>query len=150
MGQEAEAMEVHWFTQQTDFNMSTKLLILFILMTSAVWTQGNLQFNQVIKVNNSVQTVPTGKIWKVESYMQSYTNISEFIEYPTCNFQDRQHPFLINGKPYYQINGSPSHGSSGIFMAVGNLFPLWLKSGESVQTTCPDNFLSIIEFNLVP
>jgi hypothetical protein len=146
----AEVMETHWFTQQMDFNMQTKLFILFILFATVGKAQGNLQFNQVVKVNNATQTVPVGKIWKVESYMQAYTSISEFTEYPTCNFQDRQHPFLINGKPYYQINGSPGHGSSGIFMAVGNLFPLWLKPGETVQTTCPDNFLSIIEFNVVP
>ena len=147
---EAEAMETHWYIQQMDFKMRTSLFFLFILFYLASGAQGNLQFSQVIRVNNTAQTVPVGKIWKVESYMQAYTSISEFVEYPTCNFQDRQHPFLINGKPYYQINGSPGHGSSGIFMAVGNLFPLWLKSGEFIQTTCPDNFLSIIEFNVVP
>jgi hypothetical protein len=87
---------------------------------------------------------------KVETYMQSNTHISEWVEYPSCTYPDRQHPFLINSKPYYQINGSPGHGSSGIMMAVGNLFPLWLKAGEVVQTTCPDNFLSIIEYNVVP
>jgi hypothetical protein len=35
-------------------------------------------------------------------------------------------------------------------MAVGNLFPLWLKAGEVLQTTCPNNFLSVIEYNIVP
>jgi hypothetical protein len=126
------------------------IISIFVCFSEIIFSQGNLQFNQVLKVNNSAQTVPTGKVWKVEAYMQAFTSISEFAEYPTCNFPDRQHPFLINNKPYYQINGSPGHGSSGIFMAVGNLFPLWLKAGETVQTTCPDNFLSIIEFNIIP
>ncbi len=125
-------------------------LFTFFLIQFVCFSQGNLQFNQVIRVNNTAQTVPSGKVWKVETYMQSNTYISEYIEYPSCNFSDRQHPFLINSKPYYQINGSPGHGSSGIMMAVGNLFPLWLKAGEIVQTTCPDNFLSIIEYNIVP
>lgn len=120
------------------------------MMKLVGYSQGNLQFNQVIRVNNSAQTVPIGKVWKVETYMQSNTHISEWVEYPGCTYPDRQHPFLINSKPYYQINGSPGHGSSGIMMAVGNLFPLWLKAGEVVQTTCPDNFLSIIEYNVVP
>jgi hypothetical protein len=126
------------------------LLLIFLMMKLVGYSQGNLQFNQVIRVNNSAQTVPIGKVWKVETYMQSNTHISEWVEYPSCTYPDRQHPFLINSKPYYQINGSPGHGSSGIMMAVGNLFPLWLKAGEVVQTTCPDNFLSIIEYNVVP
>jgi len=125
-------------------------LFTFFLTQLVCFSQGNLQFNQVIRVNNSAQTVPSGKVWKVETYMQANTSISEFTEYPTCNFPDRQHPFLINSVPYYQINGSPGHGSSGIMMAVGNLFPLWLKAGEVLQTTCPNNFLSVIEYNVVP
>jgi hypothetical protein len=130
--------------------MKSIVLFFFIFFSLNLFSQGNLQFNQVVKVNNTAQTVPAGKVWKVEAYLQANTSISEFVEFPTCNFPDRQHPFLINSKPYYQINGSPGHGSSGIFMAVGNLFPLWLKAGETVQTTCPDNFLSIIEFNIIP
>jgi hypothetical protein len=125
-------------------------LISFLVLTFLSFGQGNLQFNQVLRIGNSAQTVPAGKVWKVETYMQANTYISEFVEYPGCNSPDRQHPFLINAVPYYQINGSPGHGSSGIMMAVGNLFPLWLKSGEVLQTTCPNNFLSVIEYNIVP
>ena len=125
-------------------------LISFLVLIFLSFGQGNLQFNQVLRIGNSAQTVPVGKVWKVETYMQANTYISEFVEYPGCNSPDRQHPFLINAVPYYQINGSPGHGSSGIMMAVGNLFPLWLKSGEVLQTTCPNNFLSVIEYNIVP
>ena len=125
-------------------------LISFLVLTFLSFGQGNRQFNQVLRIGHSAQTDPVGKVWKVETYMQANTYISEFVEYPGCNSPDRQHPFLINAVPYYQINGSPGHGSSGIMMAVGNLFPLWLKSGEILQTTCPNNFLSVIEYNIVP
>ena len=118
----------------------TLLFSFFLIKLNCFNAQGNLQFNQVLRVGNTAQTVPVGKVWKVETYMQANTSISEFTEYPNCNFPDRQHPFLVNSVPYYQINGSPGHGSSGIMMAVGNLFPLWLKSGEVLQTTCPNNF----------
>jgi len=128
----------------------TLLCSFFLIKLNCFNAQGNLQFNQVLRVGNTAQTVPVGKVWKVETYMQANTSISEFTEYPNCNFPDRQHPFLVNSVPYYQINGSPGHGSSGIMMAVGNLFPLWLKSGEVLQTTCPNNFLSVIEYNVVP
>lgn len=125
-------------------------LITFLVLTEYSNGQGNLQFSQVLRIGNSAQTVPSGKVWKVEAYMQANTFITEFTEYPGCSYPERQHPFLINSVPYYQINGSPGHGSSGIMMAVGNLFPLWLKSGEILQTTCPNNFLSVIEYNIVP
>lgn len=128
----------------------TLLFSFFLIKLNWFNAQGNLQFNQVLRIGNTAQTVPVGKVWKVETYMQANTSISEFTEYPNCNFPDRQHPFLVNSVPYYQINGSPGHGSSGIMMAVGNLFPLWLKSGEVLQTTCPNNFLSVIEYNVVP
>jgi hypothetical protein len=128
----------------------TLLFSFFLIKLNCFNAQGNLQFNQVLRVGNTAQTVPVGKVWKVETYMQANTSISEYTEFPNCNFPDRQHPFLVNSVPYYQINGSPGHGSSGIRMAVGNLFPLWLKSGEVLQTTCPNNFLSVIEYNVVP
>jgi hypothetical protein len=128
----------------------TLLFSFFLIKLNCFNSQGNLQFNQVLRVGNTAQTVPVGKVWKVETYMQANTSISEYTEFPNCNFPDRQHPFLVNSVPYYQINGSPGHGSSGIMMAVGNLFPLWLKSGEVLQTTCPNNFLSVIEYNVVP
>jgi len=131
--------------------MINKILLLFILFSPYfLFGQGNLQFNQVLSVGTTAQTVPAGKVWKVETYMQSRTVLTEFYEFPGCTYPDRQHPFLINTKPYYQVNGSPGHGSSGVFMAVSNLLPLWLKSGDTVQTTCPDNFLSILEFNIIP
>ena len=130
--------------------MRNLFVLFFICFSSYLFSQGNLQFNQVLSVSTTPQTVPVGKVWKVETYMQSRTILTEFFEYPNCSFPDRQHPFLVNNKPYYQVNGSPGHGSSGIMMAVSNFLPLWLKPGDVVQTTCQDNFLSILEFNVVP
>ena len=130
--------------------MKYSIIITFLFALNNLNAQGNLQFNQVLRINNIAQTVPANRVWKIESYMQSQTSLSDGVEISSCNLIDRHHPFLINTKPYFIINGSPGHGSSGTYMAVGNQLPIWLKTGDLVQTTCLDNFLSIIEFNIVP
>jgi hypothetical protein len=113
--------------------------------------QYNLQLNQVVLVSNTLQTVPAGKVWKVESYMQAGIAAPDMIEIGTsCAYSDRHHPMIVNGQTYYLINGSPGHGSSGTFLAVGNLLPLWLPAGATLRTACSKDVLSVIEFNLVP
>jgi hypothetical protein len=113
--------------------------------------QYNLQLNQVVLVSNTIQTVPAGKVWKVESYMQAGIAAPDMIEIGTaCAYSDRHHPMIVNGQTYYLINGSPGHGSSGTFLAVGNLLPLWLPAGATLRTACTKDVLSVIEFNLVP
>jgi hypothetical protein len=113
--------------------------------------QYNLQLNQVVLVSNTIQTVPVGKVWKVESYMQAGIAAPDMIEIGTaCAYSDRHHPMIVNGQTYYLINGSPGHGSTGTFLAVGNLLPLWLPAGATIRTACAKDVLSIIEFNLVP
>jgi hypothetical protein len=113
--------------------------------------QFNLQLNQVVLVSNTIQTVPAGKVWKVESYMQAGIAAPDMIEIGTaCAYSDRHHPMIVNGQTYYLINGSPGHGSSGTFLAVGNLLPLWLPAGATLRTACTKDVLSVIEFNLVP
>jgi hypothetical protein len=124
-------------------------VISFLFFTG--YGQYNLQLNQVVLVSNTIQTVPVGKVWKVESYMQAGIAAPDMIEIGTaCAYSDRHHPMIVNGQTYYLINGSPGHGSSGTFLAVGNLLPLWLPAGATIRTACAKDMLSIIEFNLVP
>ena len=83
--------------------------------------------------------------------MQAGIAAPDMIEIGTaCAYSDRHHPMIVNGQTYYLINGSPGHGSSGTFLAVGNLLPLWLPAGATIRTACAKDVLSVIEFNLVP
>ena len=113
--------------------------------------QFNLQLNQVLLVSNSLQTVPVGKVWKVESFMQAGIAAPDMIETGgTCALSDRHHPMIVNGQSYYLINGSPGHGSSGVFLAVSNMLPMWLPAGATLRTACAKDVISVIESNLVP
>jgi hypothetical protein len=128
------------------------LFLSFGLIVSFIsYGQFNLQLNQVLLVSNSLQTVPLGKVWKVESFMQAGIAAPDMIETGgTCSLSDRHHPMIVNGQSYYLINGSPGHGSSGVFLAVSNMLPMWLPAGATLRTACAKDVISVIEYNLVP
>jgi hypothetical protein len=125
--------------------------IVLALLSFVGFGQYNLQLNQVVLVSNTLQTVPAGKVWKVESYMQAGIAAPDMIEVGgSCAYSDRHHPMIVNGQTYFLINGSPGHGSSGTFLAASNILPLWLPAGATLRTACAKDVLSVIEFNLVP
>ncbi len=125
--------------------------LILALLSSVGFGQYNLQLNQVVLVSNTLQTVPAGKVWKVESYMQAGIAAPDMIEVGgSCAYSDRHHPMIVNGQTYFLINGSPGHGSSGTFLAASNILPMWLPAGATLRTACAKDVLSVIEFNLVP
>ena len=129
--------------------MKNVLLILAIAFSSASFAQGNLQFNQVIKVIDVNQAVPTGKVWKVESYHQQTVGISTNMPTTGCGDLSRPRPYYIDNVMYHHINPI-GNGNTSFASAATNEFPLWLSAGQLIRTSCPGDFLSIIEFNVVP
>ena len=107
--------------------------------------QYNLQFNQVITLNGTpnpcinsvVDTVPQGKVWKIESW----TNNNEvWIFFNNTQFNNH---FLVSN-------------SDGLVVS-SNLNPIWLKGGDVISVYISNQFcqtrpyfFSIIEFNLTP
>lgn len=125
--------------------------LVLALLSFVGFGQYNLQLNQVVLVSNTLQIVPAGKVWKVESYMQAGIAAPDMIEVGgSCAYSDRHHPMIVNGQTYFLINGSPGHGSSGTFLAASNILPMWLPAGATLRTACAKDVLSVIEFNLVP
>ena len=132
--------------------MSKVLLsAVLLLLGNDTIAQFNLQLNQVLLVGSTTQTVPAGKVWKIESYMQAGVTINEMVESTaTCNFPGRHHAMIVNNQLYYLINGSPGHGSSGTYMAVGNSLPMWIPAGTTLRSSCAADVISVLEFNLAP
>jgi hypothetical protein len=123
------------------------LLFLSFLSLSA-FAQGNLQFNRVLKVSDQAQTVPAGKVWKVVSYWQGNLNVTSNTQ-STCANNSRHTPFILDGEVYYLFR-NVSTGSSNFLIAPSNELPMWLPAGSTLQTQCSKDFLSVIEFNIVP
>jgi len=116
------------------------ILLAFALTTFICKAQSNLQLNQVLTYNGTLNqnqssptwTVPIGKVWKVEARTPDYL----------------------------KINGSWYTGGY-ITSGLGNLngpsiaLPIWLKSGDVLYYQVGNNigfafdyFISILEFNL--
>lgn len=106
----------------------------------------SLQFSRVLRVNNTQDTVPQNKTWKVEQFWQSDTQSSLNSQAGSCTVPGYHHPFYIDGERYWVFRHSENFTS----LIAGNEFPLWLEAGTTLRTECPDDFLSILEFTIVP
>jgi len=120
------------------------LILVLIMAKNELKAQYNLQFNQVLTFNGNalsnsflvIGTVPTNKVWKIETWNTNWTELN----------------ILINGTRFiyanYYVNGS--------MVMSSNYNPIWLKSNDILEVQVPNNgltppyFFSIIEFNLVP
>jgi hypothetical protein len=111
--------------------MKTLLLIFCLFFGSMLFAQGNLQFNQVLIIDSTPAgnpvTVPSGKVWKIESVALS-SNLAYFqIQWSGVNY------FILNNSNQY-----------------ANL-PFWLPSNANVSMTSSANGkVSVIEFNVLP
>ncbi len=129
--------------------MKNIFLFLFLSFAFKLNAQGNLQFNQVITLNGTpspctlvnIDTVPIGKIWKIESW----TNSNEVSIYFN-NSQYNNHYLAVWGNN----NGTQMQLST-------NFNPIWLKAGDIISVMISNQFcqarpyfFSILEFNVVP
>jgi hypothetical protein len=138
------------------------LIILFLsLFLKEASAQGNLQFNQAKIISNTdpPQTVPAGKVWKIESVFTagdqdvygvqtSGTNLTLFAACSVPSFY-----YQYSGR-YLAINAIPiSFGIHSAGEQMTNL-PIWVPAGSTI-CTCTNSALcakgySAIEFNIVP
>ncbi|MEY3048644.1 MAG: hypothetical protein RL365_682 [Bacteroidota bacterium] len=138
------------------------LIILFLsLFLKEASAQGNLQFNQAKIISNTdpPQTVPAGKVWKIESVFSD----AGADTYAVDGSGSTQSFFTICGAPsfyyhyygrYLGINSIPL--SFGIHSAGNQMtnLPIWVPAGSTICTCTSATFCargySVIEFNIVP
>jgi hypothetical protein len=138
------------------FSLLSLCSLLFVPCSTA---QGNLQFNQV-KLVSTVETVPTGKVWKVES--ATYAGGSIFCVgggptggtvYCTLSSNALQN-YSVIGIMSYSINGQPNYISDIVYSnsisAQLSPFPFWLPASSTLAVGTSMRYLSVIEFNIIP
>lgn len=127
--------------------MKTLSFLFFtFLLLNKIYSQGNLQFNQV-KLVSAIETVPAGKVWKVTNFLPT----------PNGNYQVLTQPGLaeylinINGvamnlgrRAYY--NNNYNHQLA----EVRHTGDIWLAAGTTLAVYQNIAHLSVIEFNIVP
>jgi hypothetical protein len=129
------------------------LLIAAFLISNQAGAQ-TLQFSQV-KLVTTQETVPPGKVWKIESviynipYDQSSIQSSSSANCATYYY--RSAAISINGIPTKVGSGSqPAAYSSVDYMHSYTILPVWLPAGSTLSGGPCNNQVSVIEFTVVP
>ncbi len=155
------------------------IVIFFLFFCLYSKAQGDLQFNRVINiVNGDNLTVPTGKVWKLES-----VNFSSTLTYPIgamnlvlCqNSVNPPNNRLCDYAATYMTIGNvqfrgpsvqwgvvlmscatpcPNTNPVALSSSPSSLslqLPIWLEAGKSVSVVAGTGILiSVVEFNIVP
>jgi hypothetical protein len=125
----------------------------FMLWFTPFFAQGNLQFNQV-KLVTALETVPAGKVWKVESVIY---NISQTASgYQSTNGGCSQAYYEstaieIAGTPTKVGQGTQAASYSNLaYTHSYSLLPIWIPAGTTLSGGVCLNKISVIEFNIIP
>lgn len=108
-----------------------KGLLLAVTLISFISNAQNLQFSQALLFNGTaVQTVPAGKVWKIEHQAQSYSSSGSGLHAS----------LVINGINWF-LNGTSGSLPSGA---------IWLPAGATVAGWGQYTNYNILEFTIVP
>jgi hypothetical protein len=129
------------------FKLISAALFMLPLLASGQYT---LQFNQA-KLVGSLETVPAGKVWKVEGFMPSMRLSSAVCTGSTsCISSSTESIILVNSTSVYMAS-SNSYGSTYGYnsTAAVNNSVYWLPEGTTLAAGTGVYRISVIEFNLI-
>jgi len=114
---------------------SLSFLFFTFFISTIGFSQGNLQFNQVLNLSftsgGSNYSIPVGKVWKLENVgMSSYTSFFTL---------------SVAGQQIYLKNTNTNYTTEF------NSFPYWVNGGQNVGFSgLNSGVVSVIEFNVIP
>ena len=133
--------------------MKKLLLFTFIILSNLACAQGNLQFNQV-KLVTSTETVPVGKVWKIESVIYNIAATASGYQASngSCNSTNYESTSIeIAGIPTKVGQGTqPASYSNLQYTHSYTILPLWIPAGTTLSGGTCLNKISVIEFNIIP
>ena len=133
----------------------SNLYLIFLICFTSFSNAQTLTFSQVLLVGNTAQTVPTGKVWKVESYLlNNSTTVNNSAGNCVAAGTNPGALFIVAAPGgatynfmYRPVQANPS--SSGQW-GFGATFPFWLPAGSQLASNCASWYLSVIEFSINP
>ncbi len=143
------------------------IFIMLFVNPRGSWSQGNLQFSQVINLTpGTTYTVPANKVLKIESFTsQSLPIYTTTLQSQsscvgnTCQCTWSAQPYLNIGSLSFSQQLSPTNSvggpcpatNSGIVTLPNIVFPIWLNAGKQISIqNITGVLLTAIEFNIVP
>jgi hypothetical protein len=136
----------------------TFLVFFCFLRPLGLFSQGNLQFNQVLLLT-ATGTVPSGKVWKVESVLSNST-LAAYNDNPS-SVNTVSLNILVNGITVTversSVGIASQTGSAGVMRAYWGYasggvtrLPFWLPAGSTLAPSTNAMGVSVIEFNVLP
>ena len=125
--------------------------IVFIGLSVFMNAQGNLQFSQVKLVTTS-ETVPAGKVWKIENILPGVRPTTTSWGNSTLDFTiniNNQTVYYLSSESKGNVGGNGQTGISSISVGIGNS-PIWLPAGSILSAGTNVLSVNVLEFNLVP
>lgn len=137
--------------------MRKVLLILFFgcIHLPLLFSQSgtNLQFERVVLIGSSADTVPLGRVWKVESVLSSSQLAPSLPANNTSQdktnvLQIRVNNTLISVAAWLENVYASYRGHS----AFGNVtsLPIWLPENTTLEISSNAAYISVLEFKVVP
>ena len=149
-------------------NLKAILLIMLLVNSIGSWSQGNLQFSQVINLTpGTTYTVPANKVLKIESFTsQSIPIYNTTLQSQSCSSINGPCQCTWSAQSYlnigslsfsYQfsitsVSGYPCPATYSGSVTLPNIdFPIWLNAGKQISIqNITGVLLTAIEFNIVP
>jgi hypothetical protein len=133
--------------------MKKLFLLTVLILSNLASAQGNLQFNQV-KLVTSLETVPVGKVWKIESviYNIALSEPGYQASSGSCNSTSNESTgIVIAGVPTKVGQGTQAASYSSLtYTHSYTILPLWIPAGTTLSGGTCLNKISVIEFNIIP
>jgi len=112
------------------------------------WGQ-TLQFSQVLLVSSNTQTVPAGKVWKVENILASSSLVASGNQ--TVNFSitvDNSQVFVAGANSQVNVYNQGVQSMSSTSNQL--VQPIWLPAGSTLAAGQNVFRVSVIEFTVLP
>ena len=124
--------------------MKILLLSFFLVPFSFLFSQGNLQLNQVISNAGSTSTSNVG--------YSTYNSIAYTV--PAGNVWKLEYVFGMNSGWYVTVNNKVIYYTNISGQPLERQSPIWLKAGDILKLSSNygayDFYFSGIEFNIIP
>jgi len=129
----------------------SSLILLFTALYIPCGFSQNISFGNAKLISNT-DTVPSGKIYKVESiiYSSPIQTFTTSVNYNNLFINSTDDAIIINGSPH--IVRSVRLGSAGAWVSVlwEQQFPIWLPAGTIISPSTGVRYINILEFNSIP
>gem|GEM_PF-403347 len=148
-------LQRRWSERASVKNSIRGLICFLLFMTAGGLIAQNLEFVDARMVDSKTDTVPTGRIWKVESivYSQGVTHCptsSNYINISDSIMLDGKGT-MVRAQRFSGLHpGWSSQAFSPEFIVWEQKLPMWLPSGTRVAAGRGVMYLSVLEFKKTP